>query len=138
MSSFGRDLDVLIGKRWVINTRHNSRRQVFRALDAMESGVRLQRYALDLRVELLQSTRRPNECSSGSKHGDEVSDASLGLEPDFICGRFVMRTPVGFVRILIRIKVKIGMALSILPRDLDGAIRTFSWICKDDICAICL
>src|ERR1700682_3427827 len=67
-----------------------------------------------------------------------MRDASFGLLPDFVRGGFVMRAPVGVVRILIGIEVKIGIALGILARDLDGAVGALGGIGVNDICAVCL
>jgi len=67
-----------------------------------------------------------------------MRDASFSLLPDFVCGGFIMRAPVGVVRILIGVEVKIGITLDILTRDLDGAVGAFGGVGVDDICAVCL
>ena len=65
-----------------------------------------------------------------------MRDASLSLLPDFARGGFVMGAPVGVIRILVRIKTKIGMAFSILTRDLYRSIGALRRIGIDDICAV--
>ena len=109
---------------------------VDRFFDAVEGGVGLERDAADLWIQLLQTTRGTDEGSSSAEHGDEVSDATFGLLPDFVRGGIVVREPVGVVRILIRVKIKIGMAVGVLARDVHGAVGAFGGIGEDDICAV--
>src|ERR1700687_1085197 len=98
---------------------------MLRSFDAVERRVGLERDAADFWIQLLQSPRGPHACPRGPKHGDEMRDTSLRLLPDFVRGGVIMRPPVSIVRILIRIKIKIGMLRRILPRNLDGPIGTF-------------
>ncbi len=111
---------------------------MFRPLNSMEGGVGLQRNAADVRIQLFQSARGSDECSRCPEHGNEVRDAAFGLLPDFIGRGQVMRPPVGFIRILVSIKIKIGMAFGQLARNLDRSIGPFRGIGEDDICAISL
>src|ERR1700723_3479314 len=106
------------------------------ALYSMERGIGLQRNAVNMRVQFLQSAGRPNECPGGSEHGNEMSYAALGLFPDLIRGGEIMRAPVRVIRILIRIKIKIGMPLGQLSSNFDRAIRAFARIGENDICAV--
>ena len=96
----------------------------------------MQRDAADPRIQLFQTAGGADKGSGGAEHGDEVGDASLGLLPDFVRGGFVMGAPVGVVRILIGVEIKIGMALCVLACDLHGAVGTFSGVGVDDICAV--
>src|ERR1019366_873284 len=109
-----------------------------RAFDAMEGGVGLQRDTANLWIQLLQPARGADEGSGGAEHGDEMRNTPFGLLPDFVGGGFIVGTPVGVVRILIGVKIEIGMALGILARDLEGAVGAFGRVGVDDICAVCL
>src|SRR5271170_7809073 len=111
---------------------------MLRAFNAMESGVGLQRDATDLRIQFLQAAGGSDESPGGAEHGHEMRDASFSLLPDFVCRGFVMRAPVGLVRILVGVEIKIRMALRILAGNFDGAIGAFGGVGVDDLCAVCL
>src|ERR1022692_1373245 len=109
---------------------------MLRAFDAVKSGVRLQRDALNCRIQFLETPGRADEGPGGAEHGDKMRDASFGLPPDFIGSGVIMRAPVGVVRILVGIKIKIGMAFGKLAGNLDGAVGTFSGIGVDNVGAV--
>ena len=138
MSVLCNNLEVLVGQRGVVYPRDDRRGQVLCPFDAVERGIGLERNAANLGIQFFQPACRPDEGSGGAEHGDEVGDAAFGLLPDFVRCAFVMRAPVGVIRILICIKIQIGMALGELPRNFDGSVRTFGRIGIDDICAVCL
>src|SRR5437660_11142280 len=104
------------------------------AFNPVERRIRLQRNAANLPIEFFQTTRRADESSGRSQDRYKMRDASLSLLPDLVRGSLIMRAPVGSVRILVGVKVKIRLLLRDFVRNPSSPIRSFSRVRKDDIC----
>src|SRR6185436_12556464 len=74
-----------------------------------------------------------NECSAGSKPGDEVGETAPGLLDDLHAGGFVVGPPVRRVAVLIRVEVAVRFALVSTTGFADRAVAAFHRIGEDEI-----
>src|SRR5271165_4898511 len=81
---FRSDLQVLVRQRRIINGRHDGRGHVLPSFQAMKGSVRLQADAANRGIQFLEAPCGAHKCSAGAKPGNEMSDPSGGLLPDFV------------------------------------------------------
>src|SRR6266700_1795932 len=67
-----------------------------------------------------------------------MGDASLGLLPDFVGGPVIMSLPVGFVGILVCVKIFIGMFGGQFSRHANGSVGTVTRIGIKNVGAVTL
>src|SRR3954466_13952761 len=96
---------VLIGERRIVDLRHDGSRHVLQPFQAMERRIRLERDALDARVQLAQATRLAHESAARPESRDKVFDSSFRLVPYLVSCSVVMGTPVSIVGILVAVEV---------------------------------
>src|ERR1700683_2431058 len=65
-----------------------------------------------------------------------MRDASLSLLPDFVRGPVIMSLPVGFVRILVGVKILVGMLMGQFARPTNRAIGPVARIGVQNVGAI--
>src|SRR5215813_11084074 len=65
-----------------------------------------------------------------------MSDSAAGLFPNFHGGGFVMRLPVRWIVVLIRIKVEFRVLSKQPPRLPNRAIRAFEWARQHQLCSV--
>ncbi len=71
----------------------------------MYRSVRLKRYTLYRRIDLLQPPCRSDKRSTCSQPGNEVGNHAIGILPDLRRSRLVVCTPVRIVVVLVRIEI---------------------------------
>ena len=129
----GRHLDVLVREMGVVDLRNDRGRHVLQAFEAVERRVRLHRDATNRWVQLLEPARRSHERAAGPKTGDEVRHLALGLLPDLVRRRAVVRLPVGIVRVLIRVEVLVRLGGCAGAGFADGPVRSVGGVGPDDL-----
>ena len=70
----------------------------------MERRIWLDRDAANAGIELLQLSRSADKRTAGAEHGDKMSDAALGLLPNFLRRRAVMRPPTRLIAVLVGLR----------------------------------
>ena len=119
MRGFGADAQILVGKRRIVNRRHDRRFHVLQPFEAMERTLGLEGDQFDGRVELTQRPPGPHERAARAEAGDEMRQPAAGLVDDFRRGGVEVRAPVGFVAVLIRIEILLGVLGDGLPHFAD-------------------
>src|SRR5205823_3413055 len=82
----------------------------------VQRRIRLHRDGLYRGIELSELPRDTYESPRSSQTRNEVSNAAFGLGPDFRSGAFIVCAPVGFVVVLIGIKVLAWVSFKQLAR----------------------
>src|SRR5437763_6095050 len=90
----------------------------------MEGSVGLQADALNPRIQLFQPPGSAYKCAARTKAGHKMGHAVFGLLPNFGCGGLIMRAPVGWIAVLIGIKIFLGIAGVDLTRAANGSVGT--------------
>ena len=109
---------------------------MLQAFESVERTVGLYAHERDLRVQLLQAPPGPHHRARSAEAGDEMGHPALGLPPDLLRRRQVMRAGVRRMVVLIRIPVLVRPQGGEPPRLPNGAIRAFQRIGENDFRAV--
>src|SRR5512147_414453 len=81
------------------------------AFKAVKGRVGLERDAADFGIQFLQAARSADESSSRPHDRSKVCDVAFSLLPDFVGGGAIVRAPVGVVRVLVGVEIKVRFLL---------------------------
>src|SRR2546422_3992644 len=118
------DFDFFIGKRRVVDARHDGRLHVLQSFEAVKRRIGLHRDQFDFGFEFAQTAPRSDESPARAESGDEVSDAPSGLVEYLDACRFVMGAPVSRVVVLVGVKIFVGIGGHDFAHGQDRAVRT--------------
>src|SRR5215510_11598223 len=119
----GRDRHALVDQRLIEDGRHDvlGAAEGFEAFDAGEDFGD-DRDDLDARVVLLQAAARAREGAAGPHPDDEMGETTAGLLEDLRRRRFIVRTPVVVVAVLVAKEIVIRVALPPPPDLTQGFV----------------
>src|SRR5579885_3874292 len=102
----------------------------------MESGIGLERYTSDPRIQLLQPSRGSDKGSAGPQPRHKVRDAACRLLENLRCGSLVVRLPVGGIVVLVRVVIEVRIFLGKRAHAPDGAVRSLPGVRVDNFGAL--
>src|SRR5258708_18008878 len=94
-----------MGKSVVVDGRTDGGLHVLPACKAVNRRTRLQTDAANRGIQLAQPPRCSHKRAAGAQSGDKMRDAPAGLLPNFICRAAIVRLPVRWIAVLIRVKI---------------------------------
>src|SRR5690554_1145568 len=132
----GANREDLVGEVRIVDLWDDRRGHMFEALETVERLCWLCSNAHDRTGMLFESARRPHGRPARSEPGHEmgnlISDLLKNLTP---CTK-IMREGIRGVRILIGIKITIGLSFNELSNESNRPIRSFHRIAEDELGAV--
>ena len=117
----------------VVDPRHDGRVQVFQSLEPVERLVGLHADELDRGIQFLQASSRAHHRAGGAEAGDEMRDPPVGLAPQLLGSREVMRPWIGRVIVLVRVPEVVRPAGGEPARRADRAVRALEGVGEEHL-----